>query len=123
VLSSLILQHFQHPLHRGRLDDYHGEGWAGSQGRYLRIQVRLVDNKIDQARFETQNCVPAVACGSALTDWALGKSLQELPTMDAPTLESLLGGLPEDRRDCAYLAIHALKRAVEDALQSERRPS
>jgi nitrogen fixation NifU-like protein len=85
--------------------------------------VRLVEDIIDQARFETQNCVPAVACGSVLTDWAIGKRLSELPAMDAPTLEALLGGLPDDRRDCAQLAIHALKRAVEDALHSERRTS
>ena len=95
-----------------------GEGWAGSRsiGRYVRMQVRVCENKIVAASFESVPCVFCISCGSFLAEWAHDKPIEQLSDMDAYRLAGELGGLPRTKFHCAELAVHALSRAVKAAL-------
>ena len=115
MFSTAVWEHFRNPQHRGRLEEFSGEGWAGSRrlGQFMRIQVKLVNHRIESARFETIGCVAAIAACDCLLQWATSKSLDEVAGMRPIALEQELGGLPPGRRYCAEMAVHALGKAIE----------
>lgn len=114
--STLVWSHFLHAPHRGQLADFCGEGWAGDTrlNLHLRIQLSTRFGSVDRAGFQTLGCVPAIACGEFLCTWCMGKNLTELKDLTPTWLRDELGGLPPGRELCAELALHALKRALED---------
>ena len=81
----------------------------------MRIQLRLEDERVVEARFATFGCVPAIAAGSLLTDWVRGQTPGEARAITMKRLLRALGGLPESRRFCADLAVDALRAALADA--------
>lgn len=120
-LSAIVMDHFRNPRNNGRLERPGGEGWAGSlpAGRFMRIQVRLENGRIDEAAFGTSGCAPAIAAGSFLTEWIRGRSPQEARALTSDQLTEYLGGLPPARLYCAALAVEALHRALDDALNAD----
>jgi len=121
LFSDTVMEHFVHPRNAGRLQDPSGEGWSGSveDGRFMRIQVCLEEDRIVEAGFGTYGCAPAIASGSFLTEWACGKTVCEAIAFGAEDLLSALGGLPQARRYCATLAMEALHAALLDAKRKE----
>lgn len=118
MYSPAVLDHYYTPRNQGRLAAPSGEGLAGSwqAGQFMRIQIQLEGDRIQAAAFETWGCVPAIACASFVTEWATGRTREEVRTLTAGELEKSLGGLPVRRRLCAALAVDALHRALEKAL-------
>jgi NifU-like protein involved in Fe-S cluster formation len=116
VFSPVLLDHFRNPRHTGPLAVPDGEGWAGqgaNSARFMRIQVQVAHGRITDARFATYGCAPAIASGSLLCEWAVGRTVTDAMTCSAEALETALGGLPEARRFCARLAVDALKAALQ----------
>jgi len=122
MLSDLVLEHFHHPRNQGTLSSPSGSGLAGSleRSQFMRVQVRLRDQRVAAASFQTFGCAGAIACGSYLTDWMIGRQPSEAEQMPATRLERELGGLPVSRRFCASLAVDALQAALADAAREER---
>jgi NifU-like protein involved in Fe-S cluster formation len=116
--SDVVIDHFLHPRHTEPIQGPDGEGWSGSveTSRFMRIQVRLRDQAIIQASFATYGCAPAIAAGSYLCDWCIGRTPDEVSAMDATTLRNALGGLPQARHFCADLAVDALRGALHQAV-------
>ncbi len=83
------------------------------QGPYMRVSLELSGSIISEARFETYGCPVAIGCGSFLTKWAQGKTLEQVKVIEAGDLESVLGGLPLGKEHCATLAVDSLKDALE----------
>lgn len=116
--SDTVMEHFFNPRNVGRLPSPPAvEGTAGSpdRGPYLRISLRFQDGHLVEARFQSYGCVPAIAAGSLLTELAQGRSRAELQALTPQELERGLGGLPDDRRFCAELAVEALRNALAHA--------
>jgi nitrogen fixation NifU-like protein len=122
LFSPTVLDHFENPRNAGELPAPSGEGWAGSMeaGRFLRYQVRLAADRIEDLRYATYGCVPAIAAGSLLGEWARGRTVEEALSLSAETLVQMLGGLPRRRRFCADLAVEALHRALRAARGEEK---
>lgn len=112
------MQHFLEPRNVGELEPPFGEGCSGSleAGRFMRMHVRIVNRTVEEVRYTTFGCAPAIAAGSLLSQWAAGRRVEEALALSAEGLEGLLGGLPEERRFCSALAITAFERAVSAAL-------
>jgi NifU-like protein involved in Fe-S cluster formation len=89
-------------------------GVAGTpgQGPFMRISLKVSGEQISDARFETYGCPVAMACGSFLTQWAKGKSIEQVQVIQAGDLERILGGLPLGKEHCAGLAVGALENAL-----------
>jgi NifU-like protein involved in Fe-S cluster formation len=117
TFSPQVWAEFRSPHNRGSLPNRNGEGWAGSRqaGQFVRIQILLTEDRVQETAFETFGCLAAIACSSYLTRWATQKSTSEITWMDAGRLEQALGGLPQSRAYCAEMAVHAMRRAVQDA--------
>lgn len=124
MFTPTVLDHYYTPRNQGRLSDPSGEGVAGSlrTRQYVRMHVRLAEGRVTAARFETWGCVPAVACSSFLTEWALGRTPAEVLAFSPLDLLTALGGIPARRRFCASLAVLALHRAVAQAAPDEAPP-
>ncbi|MCW5871424.1 MAG: iron-sulfur cluster assembly scaffold protein [Candidatus Eremiobacteraeota bacterium] len=105
---------FRETRHRGALPGFDGEGWAGSRanGLYIRIQVKVENAATIQAKFETVGCLATIATCEALLRWVLAEP-GCAPT--AGELDARLGGLPEARKFCLEMALHALQKAHEAA--------
>ena len=121
MFSELTWQYFRNATHRGQLDAFTGEGWAGSRryGQYVRMQVRLRDGRIEDARFETVGCISAIASCQALLGQVIGKSLTEAADSHPDELDQQVGGLPPGRKYCAEMAVHALQKALEASQQRQ----
>jgi nitrogen fixation NifU-like protein len=112
--SSIVSDHFLNPRNAGEMDRPDAEGRAGTPdaGPFVVIQVRIRDDRVEAVRFRTFGCGPAIAACSLLTEWATARSIAQAREITADQLVEMLGGLPEDKRYCAALAIAALRDAL-----------
>jgi NifU-like protein involved in Fe-S cluster formation len=72
------------------------------------------DGKILEVKFKVAGCVPAVACGSWLTEAILNKSIAELSALNPDEVSSGLGGLPPASHHAAHLAVEVLHRLLAE---------
>src|SRR5271169_2720664 len=116
MYSEKVLDHFHHPRNVGELQDAIAvvEMTNPVCGDLMKLWVVVRDGKIAEAKFKTQGCIPAVACGSWLTENMVGKSPAELAELTAADIESALGGLPPASRHASALAVDAHKRLLRE---------
>ena len=91
-----------------------GQSGARGEGPYMVISMKVQDERIAQANFETYGCPYAIACGNWLTGWLTGKTLTQAEVIEAADLSLMLGGLPLGKEHCAIIAIQALKASLKD---------
>ena len=122
--SPTVIDHFTQPRNAGRLPEANAKGVAGTpgQGNYVILFLRVEDDRIAAASFETFGCPGAIASGSITTELIMGKTVQEVAEIDAAVILEALDGLPPGRTHCAGLAATALKNALENHSVSTSRP-
>ena len=114
MYSEKILDHFHHPRNVGEIPDatHIIEMTNPVCGDLMKLWVVARGGKIVEARFKTQGCIPAVACGSWMTEFMTGKSLAELGAVTTQQIEAGLNGLPPASRHASALAVDALKQLL-----------
>jgi len=117
MYSAKVLDHFHHPRNVGEIPGATAvvEMTNPICGDLMKLWVVIENGKILEIKFKTQGCVPAVACGSWLTEAIRGKPLAEISGINAEQIERALDGLPSASRHASALAVDALKRLVEIA--------
>jgi nitrogen fixation protein NifU and related proteins len=116
--SDAVLDHYNNPRNVGRLDVEDkdvGTGLVGapSCGDVLKLQIKVEDGIITDAKFKTYGCGSAIASSSLVTEWVKGKTLDEAGAIkNAEIAEEL--ALPPVKIHCSILAEDAIKAAVED---------
>lgn len=115
--SPQTLEHFNHPRNSGTLEAPTAVGSAGVPGRgnYMVIHILVAAGRIREAAFQTYGCPGAIACGSAVTELAKGKTPAEAARLSRDDVDRLLGGLPLGKGHCADLAVNALRDALAKA--------
>lgn len=101
----------------GELSDATHVGTEGTKGEgpYAKVWLRVRDDKVDAARFETYSC-PAARASCAVLCWVIeGKALSVCTALEASDIFLLLGGLPEGKGHLQDLAVRALRDAVNQA--------
>jgi len=88
----------------------------------MQISLRIVKDRIIEAKFLTEGCGPTLAAGSMATELAMGKSAQEAFRVNQEAILNNLDGLPEESEHCALLAADTLKEALKDYLVQKREP-
>ena len=81
-------------------------------GDVLELSAKVTDGRIEDIRFRAKGCVPAMACASALTEIAKGKSITEARAIRKETVVAAVGGLPAASGHAAQLAIDALQAVI-----------
>lgn len=109
-----LLDHFQNPRNAGEISDADGRAEIENPacGDVLRITVKCSQGRIAQIRFKAKGCVAAIACGSALTELAAGKKVDELNQLQPENINAAVGGLPQASSHAAQLALDTLSLAL-----------
>jgi NifU-like protein involved in Fe-S cluster formation len=115
VYSSQLLDHFEHPRNAGTLEDATAVVQVENPvcGDVLKLSARTTDGKIAEIRFLAKGCVPAMACGSAITELTLGKNLALAGGISEDEVTRFLDGLPQASAHAAQLAIAALRALIQ----------
>lgn len=123
MYSPEVLDHFEHPRNPGVLDspDATVQLENPACGDVLRLTAKIRQGRIIEIRFQAKGCVPAIACGSALTELASGKTLADAAEISREELLVRLGGLPAASQHAGHLAIDALAALLKS--HSGRVPS
>ena len=116
IYQEHILEHFECPYHRGRLE--HPTITHRDKnplcGDVVELQLRIDKNeKIVDAWFEGQGCAISQAAASMLCEQIEGKNLEEVRGMQAQNMLDLLGvPLTASRQKCGLLGFKVLKTMV-----------
>jgi nitrogen fixation protein NifU and related proteins len=110
MYSSQLLDHFQNPRNAGDVDNPSAAVQIENPacGDVLRLSVRVDAGSIAAVRFRAKGCVPAMACGSALTELISGKTLDDARRVTREELVDCVGGLPDASTHASHLAMDAL---------------
>ncbi len=114
MYSAQLLDHFQNPRNAGEIAgaDAVAEVENPACGDVLRLSLNASAGRITQAQFKAKGCVAVIACGSALTELVLGKTLNEAQELRREDVNALVGGLPQASDHAAHLALDALSAAL-----------
>lgn len=82
-------------------------------GDRLRLSLRVIDGRIEAARFLAYGCPPTLACGSALADMLEGMLIEEARALTKEQIVKVVGGLPSRKHHAAALAIETLQSALQ----------
>ena len=116
--SEKVLDHYSNPKNVGTLDKSKpnvGTGLVGAPecGDVMRLQIKVEDGVITDARFKTYGCGSAIASSSLVTEWVKGRTLAEAEQIKNSTIADELA-LPPVKIHCSILAEDAIKAAVAD---------
>ncbi len=76
----------------------------------LRLSARFEEGRVAEVRYQTRGCTASIAAGSALTEWMMGKSREELKTLTPGVIEELVDGLEPASKHAAVLCVDAAKK-------------
>jgi len=110
-----ILDHYKNPRNYGTLpepDISHEEG-NPSCGDVIRIDLKIRDNKVTEARFSGKGCAISQAAASILTEMIVDRSLDDIKAITKDEMLSALGiRISPIRFKCATLALKVLKSGL-----------
>jgi nitrogen fixation NifU-like protein len=86
---------------------------APACGDVMKLQIKVEDGIITDAKFKTYGCGSAIASSSLVTEWVKGKTLDEAGSIKNSEIAEELA-LPPVKIHCSILAEDAIKAAVAD---------
>jgi len=116
--SDKVLDHYENPRNVGKMDSNDenvGTGMVGAPacGDVMKLQIKVEDGIITDAKFKTYGCGSAIASSSLVTEWVKGKTLLEAGTIKNSQIAEELS-LPPVKIHCSILAEDAIKAAIKD---------
>ena len=116
--SDQVLDHYNNPRNVGKMDigdPTVGTGMVGAPacGDVMKLQIKVEDDVITDAKFKTYGCGSAIASSSLLTEWVKGKTLREAKDIKNTEIVEELN-LPPVKIHCSVLAEDAIKSAIKD---------
>src|SRR5262249_42501107 len=114
VYSAQLLDHFQNPRNPGEVaaPDALVQLQNPVCGDVLKLTAKFEGNLIADIQFLSKGLVPAMACGSAITELAKGRTVQEARTIGLTEVTRQIGGLPEASLHAVHLAVEALAKLL-----------
>lgn len=116
--SQSVIDHYENPRNVGSFakdEQDVGTGMVGAPacGDVMKLQIKVKDGIITDARFKTYGCGSAIASSSLVTEWVKGLTLDQAAALKNSAIAQELA-LPPVKIHCSILAEDAIKAAVED---------
>ena len=115
--SEKVIDHYENPRNVGKMeiDDTVGTGMVGAPacGDVMKLQIRVEDGVITDAKFKTYGCGSAIASSSLVTEWVKGKTLEQAGSIKNSQIAEELA-LPPVKIHCSILAEDAIQAAIAD---------
>lgn len=115
IYQDLILDHYHHPHNLGKITKPDQSVIVSNPlcGDRIEMMVKYKKNKIKEIKFQGVGCVILNASASILTDYAKGRSKQELKKLGSKFMIKMLGiDLGMNRMKCAVLPLEALQKLL-----------
>jgi len=112
MYSAQLLDHFQNPRNAGEVADADAavEIENPACGDILRLTLKTGEGCITRAQFKAKGCVAAIACGSALTELVVGRTLSEVQNLRREDVIRAVGGLPQAAYSASKAGLIGLTR-------------
>ena len=122
--SKKVMDHFAHPRNVGEMPEANAVGQVGNQkcGDIMKMMLKIENDVIVDAKFQTFGCGAAVATSSMATELVKGKTVQEALQLTNKAVVEALDGLPAVKVHCSVLAEEAVKAAVADYYKKNNIP-
>lgn len=116
MYNQKVLDAFAHPQNVGVIEDASGEGTVGNAtcGDIMKITLKIENDVIVDAKFQTFGCAAAIATSSTATQMIIGMTVDEALKVTNAKVVEVLEGLPPQKMHCSVLAEEAIKKAIED---------
>ena len=116
--SDKVLDHFNNPRNLGSFEKTEkniGTGIVGAPecGDVMKLQIKVENGVIVDARFKTFGCGSAIASSSLATEWMKGRTIDQASQIKNTDIVKELS-LPPVKIHCSVLAEDAIKAAIED---------
>ena len=116
--SKKLTDHFENPRNVGSFDKNDnnvGTGLVGAPacGDVMKLQIKVEDGVIQDAKFKTFGCGSAIASSSLITEWVKGRTLNEAKSIKNIQIAKELS-LPPVKIHCSVLAEDSIKAAIKD---------
>jgi nitrogen fixation NifU-like protein len=116
--SDKVIDHYENPRNVGSFakdEEGIGTGMVGAPacGDVMKLQIKVEEGIITDAKFKTYGCGSAIASSSLVTEWVKGKTLDQAREITNSTIAEELA-LPPVKIHCSILAEDAIKAAVND---------
>lgn len=116
--SEKVIDHYENPRNVGKMDATErnvGTGMVGAPacGDVMRLQIKVENDTISEAKFKTYGCGSAIASSSLLTEWVRGRTLDEANSIKNMEIAEELA-LPPVKIHCSVLAEDAIKAAIQN---------
>ena len=118
MYSQKLRDYFDNPQNVGSFDkndDNVGTGLVGAPacGDVMKLQIKVEDGIIQDAKFKTFGCGSAIASSSLITEWVKGRTLDEAKSIKNVQIAKELS-LPPVKIHCSVLAEDSIKAAIKD---------
>lgn len=111
-----VIENYANPKNVGKIENADGVGEVGNPvcGDIMRMYLKVENNKIVDAKFQTFGCGAAIASSSVSTEMIKNKTLEEALQITNKDVANELGGLPPVKLHCSVLAEEAIRKAIAD---------
>jgi nitrogen fixation NifU-like protein len=114
----IILDHFEHPRNKGRMDDADIQLGGGNPGcgDLITMYLKVGDNdSIVSASFEGEGCTISQAGGSIISEMIEGMTLDQVKDLGTETMIEEMGpDVVKSRVRCATLALGTVQAAIDE---------
>ena len=116
--SKKLLDHYENPKNVGSFakdEENIGTGLVGAPacGDVMKLQIKVKDGIIEDAKFKTFGCGSAIASSSLATEWIKGQDIKKAQAITNKEIAEELS-LPPVKIHCSLLAEEAIKSAIAD---------
>ena len=122
--KELLMDHFKNPRHQGTLEnpDFSTDRYNPSCGDSISIEGCVKDGIVTELAFTGSGCVISQATASILSEFCIGKSVDDILAIKKEDVPKLIGldNLGPTRRKCAILSLIALQDGLLEYKKKEK---
>lgn len=115
VAKEILLDHYKNPRNYGKVPEPSGSITENNPvcGDTVHISFTIESGRLKEVRFIGQGCSVSQAAASILTEYATGRAVEEVMSLNDGDFLAMIGfPLGPNREKCALLSLNALKKAI-----------